>query len=79
VHSQLFAYDGELIQGQGSLVEFPNQWFNLAPLTTIATTANIGGLLAADANLNLNSMGPFNAGDPGTLDIMCLNDDVTHA
>ena len=47
--NKLFAYDGELIQGQGSLVELPNQWFNLAPLTTVASVASIGGLLAADA------------------------------
>ena len=26
---KLFAYDGELIQGQGTLIELPNQWFNL--------------------------------------------------
>ena len=31
-NNKLFAYDGELIQvqGQGSSVEIPNQWFNLA-------------------------------------------------
>jgi len=65
--NKLFAYDGELIQGQGTLVEFPNQWFNLAPQTTVATVANIGGLLAADATIT--SLGPFAAGDPDTIDI----------
>ena len=65
--NKFFAYDGELIQGQRSLVEFPNQWFNLAPQTTVATVANIGGLLAADATLT--AIGPFAAGDPDTIDI----------
>ena len=65
--NKLFAYDGELIQGQGSLVEFPNQWFSLAPQITVATVANIGGLLAADAALT--SVGPFAPGDPDTVDI----------
>ena len=65
--NKLFAFDGELIQGQGSVVEIPNQWFNLAPLTTVATVANAGGLLAADAALA--TLGPFQAGDPGTIDV----------
>ena len=65
--NKLFAYDGELIQGQGSLVEFPNQWFSLAPQITVATVANIGGLLAADPTLT--SVGPLVAGDPDTIDI----------
>ena len=65
--NKLFAFDGELIQGQGSVVELPNQWFNLAPLTTVATVPNASGLLAADAALT--SLGPFQAGDPDTVDV----------
>ena len=65
--NKLFAYDGELIHGQGSLVEIPNQWFNLAPITTVATVGNIGGLLAADANVV--AVGPFAAGDPDTIEV----------
>ena len=65
--NKLFAFDGELIQGQGSLVEIPNQWFNLVPNTTVGTVANIQGLLGGDANLQL--LGPFNAGDADTLEV----------
>lgn len=43
---KLFAYDGELIHGQGTLVKTPNQWFNLSLVATIATTANIAAQLA---------------------------------
>ncbi len=65
--NKLFAYDGELIQGQGSVVEIPNQWFNLAPLTTVPTVAHLGGLLAANAEVA--SVGPFVAGDPNTIEV----------
>ncbi len=43
--NKLFAFNGELIQGQGVVVEIPNQWFNLIPNTTVATTASTQGLL----------------------------------
>ena len=64
---KLFAYDGELVHGQGSLVEIPNQWFNLTPVITVPTAANIHALLAAD--LNCNVLGPFAAGGADTLEI----------
>lgn len=65
--NKLFAFDGELIQGQGIVIEIPNQWFNLIPNTTVATAANIQGLLGGDANLQL--LGPFNAGVADTLEV----------
>ena len=65
--NKFFAYDGELIQGQGSLVEVPNQWFNLAPLTTVATVASTQGLLAADANMS--ALGPHIVGGADTLEV----------
>jgi hypothetical protein len=65
--NKLFAFDGELIQGQGVVVEIPNQWFNLIPNTTVATWANIQGLLGGDVNLQL--LGPFNAGDADTQEV----------
>ncbi len=65
--NKLFAFDGELIHGQGVIVELPNQWFNLIPNITVATAANIQGLLGGDATLQM--LGPFNAGDADTLDI----------
>ena len=64
--NKLFAFDGELIQGQGILVEIPN-WFSLIPNITVATAANIQGLLGGDQNVQM--LGPFNAGDADTLEI----------
>jgi hypothetical protein len=65
--NKLFAFDGELIHGQGVIVELPNQWFNLIPNIMVATAANIQGLLGGDATLEM--LGPFNAGDADTVDI----------
>ena len=64
---KLFAYDGELIHGQGPLVELPNQWFNLSPVATVPTTANIAAQLAADPLLAL--VGPYAIGEADTLEI----------
>jgi hypothetical protein len=65
---KLFIYDGELIQGQGTLIELPNQWFNLTPMVTVPTTAtNIHAQLAA--NQNSATLGPFVAGAVDTLEI----------
>lgn len=64
---KLFAFDGELIHGQGTLVEIPNQWFNLTQVVTAPTTANIAAQLAADPNLD--RLGPYAAGDADTLEI----------
>jgi hypothetical protein len=65
--NKLFAFDGELIQGQGSVVEIPNQWFNLIPNTTVATIGNTQGLLGGDVNLQI--LGPFNVGDADTMEV----------
>jgi len=65
--NKLFAYDGELVQGQGCLVEIPNQWFNLLQATTVGTTANIGAQLAVDNTLQM--VGPYAAGDPDTVEV----------
>ncbi len=64
---KLFAFDGELIHGHSPLIELPNQWFNLSPVVTVPTAANIVGQLAADPNLN--TLGPYAIGDPDTLEI----------
>ena len=65
--NKLFAFDGELIQGQGMVVEIPNQWFNLIAKTTMGTVLNIQGLLGG--NVNLSVVGPFNGGDADTLEV----------
>jgi hypothetical protein len=64
---KLFAYDGELIHGQGSLVELPNQWFNLTQVVTAPTTANIAARIAGEPQVEI--LGPYAAGDAETVDI----------
>ena len=64
---KLFAFDGELIHGHGPLIEIPNQWFNLAPVVTVPTAANIAAQLAANPHLNI--VGPYAAGDADTVEI----------
>ena len=52
---------------QGTLVELPNHWFNLTPVVTVPTAANIHAQLVADQNCNV--LGPFAAGGVDTLEI----------
>ena len=68
---KLFAYDGELIQGQGTLVELPNQWFNLTQVITVPTTAGIAARIAAEPQVSI--MGPYAAGDAETQEIRTRN------
>lgn len=64
---KLYAYDGELIQGQGLVVELPNNFFNLSALVTVATVASIQGQLAG--NLNQTHVGPFAIGAIDTIEV----------
>ena len=65
---KFFAYDGELIHGQGSLVEVPSQWFNLTNVVHGPTVDNIRAAIAASNDPSL-LMGPFQQGDPDTMEL----------
>ncbi|KAL3817789.1 hypothetical protein ACHAXA_005822 [Cyclostephanos tholiformis] len=58
---KLFAYDGELVSGQGPLAEIPNSCFNLSPVVVAPTTTSIATQLAADPHLQLAR--PYAAAD----------------
>jgi hypothetical protein len=65
---KFFAFDGELILGQGVLVEIPAQWFNMTAQVQVLTFDNIRAQLAADASPTL-TLGPYAGGDPDTVAI----------
>ena len=66
VDGKLFAYDGELIHGQGLLVEIlGNSFHQLTNQVQVGTTAHINGQLATDTNPDF-MMGPFAAADGNT-------------
>ncbi|KAL3823338.1 hypothetical protein ACHAXA_010473, partial [Cyclostephanos tholiformis] len=68
---KLFAYDGELVSGQGPLAEIPNSCFNLSPVVVAPTTASIAAQLAADPHLHL--VGPYAVGSPDTVELRSRN------
>ncbi|KAL3823120.1 hypothetical protein ACHAXA_006450 [Cyclostephanos tholiformis] len=68
---KLFAYDGELVSGQGPLAEIPNSCFNLSPVVVAPTTASIATQLAADPHLQL--VGPYAVGNADTVELRSRN------
>ncbi|KAL3810349.1 hypothetical protein ACHAXA_003078 [Cyclostephanos tholiformis] len=68
---KLFAYDGELVSGQGPLAEIPNSCFNLSPVVVAPTTASIATQLAADPHLQL--VGPYAVGNADTIELRSRN------
>ncbi|KAL3815966.1 hypothetical protein ACHAXA_008925 [Cyclostephanos tholiformis] len=68
---KLFAYDGELVSGQGPLAEIPNSCFNLSPVVVAPTTASIAAQLAADPHLHL--VGPYAVGSADTVELHSRN------
>jgi hypothetical protein len=65
---KFFAFDGELVLGQGVLVEIPAQWFNMTAQVQVLTLDNIWAQLAADASPTL-TLGPYAGGNPDTVAI----------
>ena len=68
---KLFAYDWELVSGQGPLAEIPNSCFNLSPVVVAPTTASIATQLAADPHLQL--VGPYAVGNADTVELRSRN------
>jgi hypothetical protein len=64
---KLFAFDGELVLGQGVLVEIPAQWFKVAQ-AQVPTVDHIRARLAADASPTL-TLGSYAGGDFDTVAI----------
>ncbi len=65
---KFFAFDGELILGQGVLVEIPAQWFNMTAQVQVPTLDNIRIQMAANASPSL-TLGPYAGGNPNTVAI----------
>ena len=65
-NGKLFAYQGELIQGVASLVEIPDNWFNLTPTVVVPLVASAQALLAADVNPTV-TFGPYVVADDNTM------------
>ncbi len=65
---KFFAFDGELVLGQGVLVEIPAQWFNMTAQVQVPNLDNIQARLAADASPTL-TLGPYAGGDLNTVAI----------
>jgi hypothetical protein len=63
---KFFAFNGELILGQGVLVEIPAQWFNMTAQVQVPTINNIRAQLAANASPTL-TLGPYAGGNPDTV------------
>jgi hypothetical protein len=63
---KFFAFDGELVLGQGVLVEIPAQSFNMTAQVQVLTVDNIRAQLAADASPTL-TLGPFAGGNLKTV------------
>jgi hypothetical protein len=64
---KLFAFNGELVLGQGVLVEIPAQWFKVAQ-AQVPTVNNIRAQMAADASPTL-TLGPYAGGNTNTVAI----------
>ena len=67
-NGKLFAYQGELFQGVGSLVKIPDNWFNLTPTVVAPLVAIAQALLAADVNPTV-TFGPYVVADANTMEI----------
>ena len=67
-NGKLFAYQGELVQGVGLLVEIPDDWFNLTATIVVPLVTSAQALLAADTNVSVN-FGPYAVGDANTKEI----------
>ena len=64
--NRFFAYNGELVQGHGLLVELPNNVFNLVTATVVPTVVAIRTHLAAHSQGD-QLFDPLAAGDPDTV------------
>jgi hypothetical protein len=67
-NGKLFAYQGELIQGVGLLVEIPDDWFNLTTAVVVPLVASAQALLAVDVAPTV-TFGPYAVGDANTMEI----------
>ena len=65
---KFFAYDGELVHGQGVLVELPHNLFNLTAQVQVPAIAQIQAHLVVHPDAD-TTMGPFAVGDPDTTTI----------
>jgi hypothetical protein len=65
---KFFAFDGELVLGQGVLVEIPAQWFSMTSQVQVPTLNNIRAQLATIASPTL-TLGPYAGGNPDTVAI----------
>ncbi len=66
LQGKFFAFGGELVLGQGVLLEIPAQWFNMTAQVQVPTLDNIRSRLAADASPTL-TLGPYAGRDPDTV------------
>ena len=62
---KLFAFQGNVVKGVGSLVHIPDNRFNLTTRIVVPTVASARALMAADTNPAI-TFGPYAAGTADT-------------